>query len=120
MDSQHYLIISTAAPYSGVKPRAALDMALTAAAFEQEVTIVFRDEAVRQLLNGQVTDNSGLKNIGKMISGLKMYDVKRICIHTPSLSLENINNEHLLDGIDTVSDADLKSLVASADQVMVY
>jgi tRNA 2-thiouridine synthesizing protein C len=120
MSSQHYLIISTAAPYSGVKPRAALDMALTAAAFEQEVTIVFRDEAVRQLLSGQETDNSGLKNIGKMIPALEMYEVKRICVHAPSLFLQGMNDEYLLDGIEHVSDADLKSLVESADQVMVF
>ena len=120
MKKQDYLIISTQPPYSGVLPRAAIDMALTSAAFEQNVAVVFRDQAVAQLTNGQDTSVSEMKNIGKMIPALEMYDVQRVCVYAPSLSATGIESDQLLTDVEAIGQDELKAMVRKADHVMVY
>jgi len=120
MSTSHYLIISGAGPYSGFLPRAALDMALTAAAFEQRVSIVFIGDGVRQLLKNQDTSAQEMKNIGKMIPALEMYEVNQVCLHKPSALAANIHDEVLIDNIEKIDDSALKQMISGADHVMVF
>ena len=120
MSTANYLIIATSAPYAGALPRAAIDMALTTAAFEQQVTVVFRDDAVFQLLDKQDTSNSEQKNIGKMIPALAMYDVQRICAYSPSLANRHCELSDCVDGVEAISKEELRTMVTAADHVLVY
>ena len=115
-----YLFISRSTPYGSQQARAALDLAFTAAAFEQAVSFVFMDAGVLQLLNGQDTETSQLKNIGKMIPALKLYDVKNVYIHQSSLVRTGLKQAQLPNQFELLDDIKLGDLVADADQVMVF
>ena len=115
-----YLFISRCSPYAGHQARAALDLAFTAAAFEQKVSVVFIGDGVLQLLDRQDTEASQLKNIGKMIPALKHYDVKNVYIHQPSLARAGLKQTELPNEFELLDDEKLGRLVAITDQVMVF
>lgn len=117
---QSFLVISRSSPYGSHLARAGIDLALTAAAFEQKVTMVFMDEGVLQVLEGQDTGNSGIKNVGRMIPALALYDVEKICVDQDSAQRFGVTEESLPEGVEFLSSGSLKTLLESADQVMVF
>jgi tRNA 2-thiouridine synthesizing protein C len=117
---QSYLILTRSSPYGSHKPKAALDMALTAAAFEQEVSIVFLDDGVLQLLPNQDTESSSLKNISKMISALKIYEVKHVYVHIPSAEKTGLDLSEAPNDVETITDESLQDLVSSSNHIMVF
>ena len=115
-----YLILARSSPYANQQARAALDIAFTAAAFEQEVSFVFMDDGVLQLLDQQDTHSSLVKNIGKMIPALKLYDVKSVYAHEPSLITADLPRTQLSEDVELVDNEELKNLIAQADQVLIF
>ncbi len=117
---QSFLIIVRCSPYGSQQARAALDIALTAAAFEQPVSIVFMDEGVLQLLGDQQADAGELKNIGKIITALRHYEVNSIMAHQDAVAHYDLDPEEFVESVEIVTSADIKSLIADTDQVMVF
>ena len=115
------LVLAASSPYGGPRANAGLDVALTAAAFELKVTVVFLDAGVLQLVAGQDSGDSGRKNIGKMISALRLYDVQDVYVHDESASLYGVETGVLVDdAIAGIDDAALRDLMQSAAQVLVF
>lgn len=120
MASKSFLIIATSSPYGSHQPRAALDMALTAAAFEQEVSVVFLDAGVLQVIKAQTTAPNILKNIGKLIPALALYEVESVYVHQPSANRYNLGADDYVDTVEAIDDAGLKILADQSDHVMVF
>lgn len=120
MKEQSFLILVRATPYGNHIARAAIDMALTAAAFEQKVTFVFLDAGVLQLVPEQDTGEKGLKNVGKMIAALKLYEVESVYAHAASIQQYGLDSGQLPEDILSLDDEGLRKAVAEAGQVMVF
>ena len=116
--AQPLVILSRSAPYGNHQPRAALDVALTAAAFEQKVTVVFIEDGVLQLVKAQ--GDSRQKNISRLVRALKVYEVERLFYHKESLLKLGLSHEMLLDEADAIDDESLKTLVTGAGNVLVF
>ena len=119
VNGQSWVILFRTTPYGNHLSRAAIDVALTAAAFEQRVSCVFMDDGVLQLLEGQDTDSGGQKNIGRMIPALELYDVEAVYHHAASARQYGLTADQL-PASEAIDDAALKALVRQADQVMVF
>ena len=117
---QSYPIIARCSPYGSQQARAALDIALTAAAFEQPISVVFMDAGVLQLLKDQQADAGEMKNIGKIITALKLYEVENIVVHQEAVDKYDLDPTEFVEAVEVVTSADIKSLIAGADQVMVF
>lgn len=72
------------AAQADIRVRELLDMALTTAAFDQTVTIVFLDDGVYQLLPRN--HESAEDNVLQMIPALDLYDIEAPWVETESLS----------------------------------
>lgn len=73
MQSKRFLFLVQRLPVGGQQAREALDAALTAAAFDQSVQLLFLDDGVWQLKNGQ---RSGAgHNPAALYRSLDLYDV---------------------------------------------
>ena len=55
------------APYGTIYALESLEVVLIAAAFDQDISLVFADDGVYQLTNNQDTDGIGMKNFLKLI-----------------------------------------------------
>ena len=84
--TKKFVYINRKAPYGTVYALESLEVVLIAAAFEQEVQLVFVDDGVYQLTKGQTTDGIGMKNFSKTYAALGDYDVNQIYIDEQSLT----------------------------------
>ena len=79
------LFVLSKAPYTGAYSQELLDLALTAAAFDQNVALALFDDAVFHLKKNQRTEESGPKNISMLFKALPLYDIETILVETESL-----------------------------------
>jgi tRNA 2-thiouridine synthesizing protein C len=73
-------------PYGSSLAKAAVDVALATAAFEQVVDLLFTGEGVLQLLPDQDSQSLGKKNIGRQLASLPMYDINRVYVDAEAAS----------------------------------
>ncbi|MDG2091573.1 MAG: sulfurtransferase complex subunit TusC [Gammaproteobacteria bacterium] len=117
MNPKNILIIIRQAPYSSTLPAAALDILLTAAAFEQNITLLFMGDGVLHLLSEQNATSSGMRNISKALPSLELYEVKKIFLEESALHKRKIENEELVMPLATLSLPEIAEVTEKADQV---
>lgn len=83
------------APYGTIYALESLEVVLIAAAFDQDISLVFADDGVYQLTNNQDTDGIGMKNFSKTYSALGDYDIKKIYVEKESLDERGLTADDL-------------------------
>jgi tRNA 2-thiouridine synthesizing protein C len=87
--------ISRRTPYGSGYAKACLDMVLSAAVFDQHVTLIFMDDGVLQLQYPQAAGCISAKDLGAALSALPLYDVDQIYVEQESLRLRGMSLENL-------------------------
>ena len=90
-----FMYINRRAPYGSIYALESLEVVLIAAAFDQDVSLVFADDGVYQLMKGQNTDDIGMKNFSPTYSALGDYDIKKIYIEKESLEERGLSLDDL-------------------------
>ena len=78
------LFLLNRAPYGSSYALEALESILVAAAFEQQVSLLFKGVGLHQLLTGQDGAAIGQRTLGKVLSALPEYGVERFFACRPS------------------------------------
>ena len=117
MTPKNILIIIRQAPYSSVLPASALDVLLTAAAFEQTLTLLLMGEGVLHLLSAQNSTGSGMKNISKALPALELYEVDQVFMEKDALANRNLQDEELVMRVEALSLKQIAETIEKADQV---
>jgi len=79
------LYINRNAPYGTVYGLEGLEVVLIGAAFEQDVSMAFIDDGVFQILKGQDTSDSDMKNFSPTYNALGDYEVTKLYVEQESL-----------------------------------
>ncbi len=95
MATKKFVYVNRKAPYGTVYALESLEVVLIAAAFEQEVQLIFMDDGVYQLTKGQSTDGIGMKNFSKTYAALGDYDVNQIYVCNDSLAERGLTADDL-------------------------
>lgn len=74
------LLLIRHSPYGSSLARASIDVALAAAAFDQAVSLLFVGDGVLQLLPEQHTEEQGVRNLGKLLASLPLYDIEQVYV----------------------------------------
>ena len=90
-----FMYMNRKAPYGTIYALESLEVVLIAAAFDQDVSLVFADDGVYQLMKGQETDEIGMKNFSPTYSALGDYDIKKIYIEKESLEQRGLSLDDL-------------------------
>ena len=90
-----FMYMNRKAPYGTIYALESLEVVLIAAAFDQDVSLVFADDGVYQLMKGQDTEEIGMKNFSPTYSALGDYDIKKIYIEKESLEERGLSLEDL-------------------------
>jgi tRNA 2-thiouridine synthesizing protein C len=115
------LLISRKAPYGTSTARDAIDIALAASVYDQDIGILFMDDGVFQLLKNQQSQCIEQKNIGSILPALDLYGIENIYVHQESLDLRGINsNELILDNLQQLNNKDVKNLLSQQDQLLSF
>ncbi len=118
MQQKKLLIILSRAPYGNAHSKDALDIALTAAAFEQEVALLFCEDAFSILLKSQQPEKTGQKNLASICSALPMYDIETLYVEQRALKENGINASDLILPVLEVDQAAIASLIRESDIVL--
>ena len=119
--SKKLLIVTRRSPYGGSLAREALDVALAASIYDQDVGILFMDDGVFQLLKNQQPDSAYFKNFGANLSALCLYGIEKIYAHKESLQERGLIKENLiLDSIQILSNKDVEELLYQQDHLLSF
>lgn len=95
MTTKKFVYVNRKAPYGTVYALESLEVVLIAAAFEQEVQLIFMDDGVYQLTKGQSTDGIGMKNFSKTYAALGDYDINQVYVCKDSLAERGLTEDDL-------------------------
>lgn len=112
-----YLFILRYAAYKGSHAQEMLDIILTTAAFEQQVSLLVLDDAVFQLKKNQQAEKYGYKNTGVIFKALDIYDIHQIYTEVESLQERGLKAADLLLSVDELSRNKIADLIKDYDVV---
>lgn len=106
------------APYASSHALEALESALVAGVFEQDVTVLFKDDGVWQLTSDQAGDALSTRTISKIVTALPEYDIESLCVCEQSLKARNLAPGDLVLPVRSISLAAQGELIGAMDAVV--
>ena len=119
--SKKILFISRHAPYGSSLAKDALDAILAASAYDQQLSLMFMDDGVFQLLKNQSSNEINQKSFAAILPALSLYEINTVYVHKESLEKRQITlNELVLDSVQLIDSAAISSLLAQQDQLLSF
>ena len=133
-ETKKFLYVNRKAPYCTVYALESLEVVLIGAAFEQDVQLLFMDDGVFQIVKGQDTAESGMKNFSPTYSALGDYEVTKMYVDKKSLEERGLTVDDLIplvwedededyaekDSIILVSRDEIAALMEEQDVVLSF
>lgn len=113
--SKSILLINRAGPFADGRAKAALDMALSAAVFEQNVLLLYTEDAVFQLLADQKADLVSRKSTAAALSALPLYGVDKVYVDQSALTERGLAGQNLSVEAEILDSNAMANLLESAD-----
>ena len=115
---KRFMYVNRRAPYGTIYALECLEVVLVAAAFDQDVSVVFLDDGVWQLKKNQDTTGIGMKNFSKTYGALDDYDVEKIYVEKESLAARGLTADDLVIPVEVLAADDLREVMAQQDVVI--
>lgn len=115
---RNVLVICTKSPYNSSLARESLDYCLAAAAFDQNLTLLYTGDAVLQLLKNQNTDEIQHNNMSKNLAALPIYGVNKVYVEANSLSQYGISENDICLPFETVDNEQIAAIITSANLIL--
>jgi tRNA 2-thiouridine synthesizing protein C len=114
------MFVNRKAPYGTIYALESLEVVLITATFDQDVSLVFIDDGVYELLKGQNTKAVGIKNFSPTYRALDGYDVEKLYVERESLQARGLSEDQLLVDVEVLGSAEMAELMASQDVVLSF
>lgn len=118
MDRKRLLFLLRQPPYGTSHALEALESVLVAGVFEQQVSVLFRDDGVWQLVDGQAGEALGTRTVGKVVQALPQYEIDDIYVCAASLASRGIGPKDLVLAAQPL-DLPAQQLLIARQQVVV-
>jgi tRNA 2-thiouridine synthesizing protein C len=115
---KRFMYVNRRAPYGTIYALECLEMVLIAAAFDQDVSVVFLDDGVYQLKKGQDTEGIQMKNFSPTFRALDDYDVEKLYVEKESLEARGLTADDLVVPVQVVGTDELREIMAQQDVVL--
>ncbi|WP_031432668.1 sulfurtransferase complex subunit TusC [Methylomarinum vadi] len=112
------LFVMSHAPHHGTDLQETLDIVLTAAAFDQRVSLLFLDDGVLQLHQGQSPEKFKLKDTAAIFRALEIYDVRDYFIEVESLQERGLKPGNLILPVREVYRRNINELISHHDVIL--
>ena len=109
------MYVNRRSPYGSVYALESLEVVLVGAAFDQDVSVVFMDDGVYQIKNGQDTESIGMKNFSPAFRALEMYDVEKLYVERESMLDRGLSENDFLVPVEVLSSEQLGMLMNEQD-----
>jgi tRNA 2-thiouridine synthesizing protein C len=115
-----FMFVNRKPPYGTIYALESLEVVLIAATFDQDVSLVFVDDGVYELLKGQNTKAAGIKNFSPTYRALDGYDVEKLYVERESLEARGLSPDDLVVPVEVLSSAEMADLMAEQDVVLSF
>jgi tRNA 2-thiouridine synthesizing protein C len=112
------LVVIRRSPYGSSLARAAVDAALAAAAFGQSINLLFLGDGVLHLLPGQESDAIGLRNSGRLLASLPLYDIESVYADGAAIDRYGIELQAAPIAAEALDANGMRDLVESCHQLL--
>ena len=117
---KRFMLVNRKAPYGTIYALESLEVVLIAAAFDQDVSLVFVDDGVYELKKGQQTKDIGQKNFSPTYRALDGYDIEKLYVEQESLEARGLTADDLLVPVEVLPSAKLGALMEEQDVVLSF
>ena len=115
-----FMFVNRKAPYGTVYALEGLEVVLIAAAFDQDVSMVFLDDGVYELVKGQNTKAIEVKNFSPTYRALEDYDIDKLYVERESLQSRGLTESDLLVEAKVVPAKELAALMNATDVLISF
>ena len=112
------LIVMRQSPYGSSLARASIDLALAMGAFEQDFDLLFMGAGIFQLLQDQHSDLLGVKNAGKILGSLPLYDKESVYVDAAALQAYGLDARDLVLPVEPLEPEQVAALLNDCDHVL--
>jgi tRNA 2-thiouridine synthesizing protein C len=115
------LFVTRKAPYGNSISREALDALLAASAYDQDLSLLFMDDGVFQLLSNQNSKFIHQKNMASSLQALELYGVENIYCLADSLIQRGLDKTDLIfENIKLIDNIAANQLMSQQDQLISF
>ncbi|MDX1488885.1 MAG: sulfurtransferase complex subunit TusC [Acidiferrobacterales bacterium] len=115
-----FMYVNRRAPHGTIYAQECLEVVLIGAAFDQDVSMVFLDDGVYQILKNQDTSDIGTKNFSKTFRALEMYDVEKLYVEKESMDLRGLNEKDLNVPVEVKTSEEIGRLMEQQDVILSF
>ena len=115
-----FMFVNRKAPYGTIYALESLETVLITATFDQDVSLVFLDDGVYELVKGQNSKGLGIKNSSPTYRALEGYDVEKLYVERESLDARGLTEADLLVPVEVLSSTQMADLMAGQDVVLSF
>lgn len=117
---KRFLFVNRRAPWGTGYAVEALDAVLIAAAFDQDVSVLFVDDGVYQIKKGQDTRAIGVKNFSPAYGALATCDVEKLYVERESLKARGLGEGDLLVPVRVLGAKEVAELMDEQDVILSF
>jgi tRNA 2-thiouridine synthesizing protein C len=115
-----FMFVNRKAPYGTIYALESLEVVLITATFDQDVSLVFMDDGVYELIKGQQTKDIGIKNFSPSYRALEGYDVEKLYVDQDSLAARGLSEKDLLVPVEVLSAEQMGQLMQQQDVILSF
>lgn len=116
--AKKFLLVNRRAPWGTIYALEGLEVALIAAAYGQDLSLLFLDDGVYQLLSGMDSTEIEMKNFSRTYLALEGLEVNKIYVETDSLSRRGLTEDLLAIAVTSLSRDEVARLLADQDVII--
>ncbi len=118
MTACRYLLVLRSMPFDGLQVQEAIEQLLTLAAFEQAASVLFLEDGVWVLKQGQQPRPLGYKNLHGLVQSLDLYDIGPLWVEKESLLERGLTEEDLIVPVKTIERSHVPRLMAKHEHLL--
>ncbi|NIM73376.1 MAG: sulfurtransferase complex subunit TusC [Gammaproteobacteria bacterium] len=115
-----FMYVNRRAPHGTIYAQESLEVVLIGAAFDQDVSLVFIDDGVYQILKDQDTGGIGTKNFSKTYRALEMYDVEKLYVERESMQARGVTENDFNVPVEVKTAEEIGRLMDEQDIVLTF
>jgi tRNA 2-thiouridine synthesizing protein C len=115
-----FMFVNRKPPHGTIYALESLEVVLITATFDQDVSLVFLDDGVYEIVKGQSTKGIGVKNFSPSYRALEGYDIEKLYVERESLESRGLTEADLLVPVEVLDSAQMAALMAEQDVVLSF
>jgi tRNA 2-thiouridine synthesizing protein C len=115
-----FMFINRKAPYGTIYALESLEVVLITATFDQDVSLLFMDDGIYEIVKWQQTKDIGLKNFSPSYRALEGYDVEKLYVDAASLTQRGLSEADLLVPVQVLDTHQVAQLMQEQDVILSF